>query len=150
MITRYIGYALMLWPYLAGITRGADDSTLLIHSSGVKGTGFKYVWSLQESRLAALPHCDPSASEVPVSPHQAIRAATEFIRTQFPASTELRTTSCTLLTRGVANDRVARDLWMYDVWFTPEPWPAQSEEGLLTVHVLMDGKVVVPIKEPSE
>ena len=145
---RYGGCFALLCCCVTQLACGGDDPLIGIRDSAVEGTGYKYSWAVRQSRLAALPHCDPSAAEVPVSPHEAIVAATEFIRTQFPPSTHLTADSVMLHARGIEKDPVAPQLWMYEIWFMPDSLPPQPEQDLLTVMVLMDGKVVVPVKQP--
>jgi hypothetical protein len=148
LIARYVTLLALLFGCVAQSSVGDDDPLLNISYSGVEGTGYKYVWAIRQSRLATLPHCDPATAEVPVSPHQAIVAATEFMRMQFPPSSHLTPSSLVLLARGIEKNSVASQLWMYEIWFLPDSLPPQPEQALLTVTVLMDGKVVVPVKQP--
>jgi len=52
--------------------------------------------------------------------------------------------------RGIEKNPVARQLCMYEIWFMPDSLPPQPEQDLLTLMVLMDGKVVVPVKQPTK
>jgi hypothetical protein len=130
--------------------RGDSDPLLMIHTASFGNEPFEYVWAIPQSRAAALAHYDPIAKELPVSPHQAIVIASEFIRTQFPASTQLSPDSCTLFARGLEKNPVAGQLWMYEVSFSPNPLPQPFESDLYSVMVLMDGKVVAPFKRPKK
>ncbi len=122
----------------------------MIHTAQFGKEPFQYVWAVRQSRAAAVARYDPVAAELPVSPHQAIVIASQFIRTQFPASTQLRPDSCVLLARGLEKNPVATQLWMYEVSFLPDPLPEPFESDLFSVMVLMDGKVVVPFKQPKK
>lgn len=134
---------------LSVLTACADsDPSLMIHTAHWGDEAVEYVWAIPQSRLAAVAHYDPISAELPISPHQAITTATEFMRTQFPASVQLRADSCTLLTRGIEKNSVAGQVWMYEVSFFPEPLPEPFQSDLLSVMVLMDGKVVAPVKRP--
>lgn len=122
---------------------------LTIHTARFGEQPLEYVWAVPQSRAAAVAHYDPIAAELPVSPHQAIVIASEFIQTQFPASTQLRPDLCMVVARGLEKNPVAAQLWMYEVSFTPDPLPDPFESDLYSVMVLMDGKVVVPVKRPK-
>ena len=148
MIARYAVLVAVLCSFPTSDALSADDPLLGVRYSGVDGTGYKYLWAVRQSRLTALPHCDPLTAEVPLSPHKAIVVATEFIRTQFPASVLLTPNTVTLLCRGIEKNPVAPCLWMYEIDFIADPFPSQPNQELLDVMVLMDGKVVVPIKQP--
>jgi len=130
--------------------RGDNDPLLIISIWSFGNEPFEYVWAIPQSRAAALAHYNPIAKELPVSPHQAIVIAREFIRTQFPASTQLRPDDCMLLARGLEKNPVAGQLWIYEVSFSPDPLPQPFEPQLYSVMVLMDGKVVVPFKRPKK
>src|SRR5689334_11508386 len=91
---------------------GDSDPLLTIHTARFGNEPFEYVWAIPQSRAASLAHYNPIAAELPVSPHQAIVIASEFIRTQYPASTEPKVDSCTLLPRGLEKNPVAGQLWM--------------------------------------
>jgi hypothetical protein len=129
---------------------GDSDPLLMIHTAQFGKEPFKWVWAVPQSRLAAVAQFDPVAAELPISPHQAIAAASEFIRTQYPASTQLTLSMGMLLARGIEKNPVAEQLWMYEISFTPDPLPEPYQDDLLRVMVLMDGKVVVPSKQPSQ
>ncbi|MEY2564306.1 MAG: hypothetical protein QOH88_2499 [Verrucomicrobiota bacterium] len=120
----------------------------MIHTAHFGDETFEYVWAVPQSRLAAVVHYDPISAELPISPHQAMVIATEFIKTQFPASTQLRPDGCTILARGIEKNPLAGQVWMYDVSFYPDPLPEPFQSDLLSVMVLMDGKVVAPVKRP--
>jgi hypothetical protein len=148
MIVRHTALLALLWSFPLQWVSSSDDPLFWIRYSGIEGTDYKYVWAIHQSRLAALPHFDPSVTEVPVSPHQAIVAATEFTRTQFPASVHLTPNTVTLLQRGIEKNPVRPALWMYEIDFLADPFPPGPHQDLLTVMILMDGKVVVPTKQP--
>ena len=148
MTARYINSVALFCYCVAPCVGGSDDPLLNITSMAVDFAGYKYVWSVPQSRLGALPHCNPAAAEVPISPHQAIVAATEFMRTQFPSTKNLRADSVTLLARGIEKNPIASEVWIYEIGFLPDKLPPDSELDLFTAMVLMDGKVVVPVKTP--
>ncbi len=138
--------------FLCGVnsTYGGADPLLMIHTAQFGKEPFEWVWAVPQSRAGAVAQYDPIAAELPVSPHQAIVSASEFIRTQFPASIQLRPESCMLLARGLEKNPVEGQLWMYEVFFSPDPLPEPFQSDLLSVMVLMDGKVVVPFKRPKK
>src|SRR5882724_4938630 len=117
MIARHATLLALLCCLAIQPVSSSEDPLLWIRYKGIEGTGYKYVWAIRQSRLAALPRFEPSVAEVPVSPHQAIVTAIEFIRTQFPASMHLTLDTVTLLQRGIENNPVVRSLWMYEIDF---------------------------------
>jgi hypothetical protein len=147
----------MIWTRLISVllllcavrpARGDSDPLLMIHTVHFGHEPFEYVWAVRQSRAVANAQYDPIAGELPVSPHQAIVIANSFIRTQFPASTQLRPITCSLLPMGHEKNPVVKEVWMYEVDFLAEPGPLQSD--LCSVMVLMDGKVIIPFKRSWE
>src|SRR5437588_802129 len=94
-----------------GLTRGDDDPLLMIHRVQFSKEPFQYVWAIPQSRATAVAHFDPLVAVLPVSPHQAIIIASEFIRTQFPSFIRLRPDSCLLLARGLEKNPIAGQVW---------------------------------------
>jgi len=136
--------ALFFWCAAASVVP-ADDPLLTIRGEDVgEGTRVHYDWTVRQSRLPALHSWDPSTAEPPVSPHKALIAATEFLRTRFPPSAHLTMDKITLLRRRVEKNPITSELWLYEIVFLCNPQPATVEQPLLNVMVLMDGRVVVP------
>jgi hypothetical protein len=131
----------------ARCTVSADDPLLNITTHSIQGSGVEYVWSIRQSHLASLPHCDPLHAEVPVSPHQAITAARDFLRSRFP-DFEPQGVDLFLLTRGLEPNPIAPELWLYEISFLSASPDVQHP--LSTVRVLMDGKVLVPLERPEK
>jgi hypothetical protein len=127
-----------------------DDPDIFIHSTQNQGSAVKYVWAVKKSRLAALPHWDPVTAEAPISPHQAVTAAIEFVRDRCGASAHLRVSDIALYKRGLELNSVAPDVWTYTVSFDCDPEPPAGYRELLNVDVLLDGKVVVPVEKPEK
>ncbi len=145
----------MIWSRLISVllllsavppARGDSDPLLMIRTVHFKDDPFEYVWAVRQSRAAANAHYDPLAGELPVSPHKAILIASAFIRTQFPASTQLRPITCDLVPMAHEKNPVVSQVWMYEVTFYVDPGSLQSD--LCSVMVLMDGKVITPFKRP--
>jgi hypothetical protein len=114
----------------------ADDPEVFISSRN--GPDFKWVWQVKHSRMSSLPKWEEFAGEAPVSPHKAIIVAREFVRERLGIYTpHIIAVSLSPWDHGI---------WAYHVLFDSEKVHAQ-EEPLLDVMVLMDGKVVVPVKQ---
>jgi hypothetical protein len=126
-----------------------DDPLLSIKGEDVgdQGTRVHYDWAVRKSRLPALPSWNPSTAEAPVSPHKAAVAATEFLRTRFPPSAHLTMDRIALVRRALEKNPIAPELWTYEIVFLCDPQPAAAEQPMLTVVVLMDGRVVVPVRK---
>ena len=142
--------AIALVIVVSGLARAAgcaEDPLLAITTSTIRGSGVEYAWCIRQSHLAALPPCDPLHAEVPVSPHQAIIAARDFLRSRFP-DFEAQGVDLWLLPRGLELNPVAPELWMYEISFLSGSPDVQHP--LSTVRVLMDGKVLVPLERPEK
>ena len=145
MIARHIFVIALLWYGLA-VSRAADDPLINIMYRQ-EDDDVRYVWEIRQSYLASLPRCDPTREEVPISPHQAITAAAEFLKSKFPGTPSY---GCSLFlnTRGLEPNPVAGELLMYEINFTYDP--DIPHRPLHTVIVLMDGKVLVPSEQPPK
>lgn len=120
-----------------GLAVAADDPEVFLYSKN--GPEFKWVWAIKQSRMSALPKWDELSSDAPVSPHQALLAGRDFLRTRFNINTP-NIVSITL-------SNWDHGIWAYNIFFDAKT-PAEDDEPLLQVLVLMDGKVVVPVKQP--
>jgi len=125
-----------------------DDPDVFMRSIG-ESSAPKYVWAIKQSRLSGLPRWDPAKSEVPVSPHQAVVAAIDYIHTRFGSLAKLRVIDISMFQQGLALNPVLPDVWTYTVSFDCDPEPPSDQRELLNVEVLMDGKVIVPVERPQ-
>ena len=132
---------------LTGPCVSADDPLLFMFSATLRGTGVEYEWSIRQSHLAALPHCDPLNAEVPVSPHRAVTAAREFLRSRFHDVEASTVNDVFLRKQTLEMNPIAPHLWMYEVLFES---PLAPLHPLRNVIVLMDGKVLVPSERPEK
>jgi hypothetical protein len=151
MIARVSLFACALALCFAAHLRAADDDPdIFIHSSSYDGEAFKLVWAVKRSRLAAVPLWHEMTDETPISPHRAVTAATEFLRSRLGASVNLRVVDITMFQHGLELNAVVADLWAYTIDFESDPEPNRDDRPLLGVMVLMDGKVVVPVRQPAK
>ena len=145
MITRYIVAVAALLCLSLPKSNGADDPVIHI-MCWQEGAPVSFVWEIRQSQLAALPRCEPLSCELPVSPHQAVTAAAEFLAKRFPGMKH-HGYSLSLHPRGLAANAVAKELWVYEVHFMYDL--DVPHRPLHTVMVLMDGRVLVPAERPD-
>jgi hypothetical protein len=148
MMPRHVVRIALVLCCAAQLVWGADDPLLHIRNRSITGSGVEYVWEIRQSYLAALPHCDPLAADIPVSPHQAAAVAREFLRARLPSFEPLGV-DISLHATGIEKNPVAEELWMYDISFTYYPELPPAKRPLENVMVLMDGKVLVPVERPE-
>jgi hypothetical protein len=114
---------------------GDDPDVFLFSRNGSKS---KWVWAVKQSRLSALPVWHETTEEVPLSPNRALVAAREFLRNRLGIN-DPRITAITLVPQG-------NHVWAYSILFDAEV--PEEDSALLDVRVLMDGKVIEPVKQP--
>jgi hypothetical protein len=127
-----------------------DDPEVTITNLADSTVGFRYVWAVRRSSLSALPRWDPLGGEVPLSPHDAVVKATEFVRNRFPVSAKVSVLSISLSLAGAGRgyDRPPlQGIWAYQINFRYDQATA-AEKALLNVMVLLDGRVVIPVVTP--
>ena len=115
---------------------GADDPDVFLQSRNF--ADFKWVWAIKQSRASALPKWDPLVGEAPVSPHQAIMAGREFLKSRLGIDAPNFI--------NVVLYSIGDGAWAYTIHFDAKT-STEDEQVLLDVWILMDGKVVVPVKQ---
>ena len=136
--------------FAAPCSCSGDDVDVEVQRTRNQDASVRHIWQVKQSHLASLPRWDPTTSEAPVSPHQAVKAASEFMRDRFGASVQLHLVAIDLVPRGLAPNPVVGEIWTYTVSFDSNPEPPATESELTSVMVLMDGKVVVPVPESTK
>src|SRR5207237_2506787 len=102
------------------------------------------VWSIKRSRLESLPKWNEGVREAPCSVNKAASAAIEYIN-------KLGLKGLHVWYIGVFELHGGGDhQWAYNIQFASDLPDAEIPADADTVVVLMDGKILVPVKQPRK